>query len=111
MKKRRGSALYFTLIVVSIISAIAFGISSILFSQLRLIRGMGHSVVAFYNADNGIEQLLYQTRSLMTIEAGEGEGEGYSYKYESEPEGVDWQTRITVVGSFQPTKRGIQVQY
>ena len=108
---KRGSALYYTLIVVSIVSAISFGVSSIIFSQLQLIKGMGDSVVAFYNADKGIEHLLYQTRSLMTIVPGTGSEAGYTYSYESDPEGVDWQTKITVVGSHKSTRRGIQVQY
>lgn len=108
---KRGSALYYTLIIVSIISAIAFGISSILFSQLKLIRGMGHSVVAFYNADKGVEHLLWQTRSNYTITPGTGSGTGYTYNYESDPEGTEWQTKITVVGEHQSTRRGIEVQY
>ncbi len=107
---KKGSALYLTLIVVSIISAIAFGISSILFSQLKLIRGMGHSVVAFYNADKGIEHYLYKAR---IGDQGTTSGSTIDYDYNviknNPPE--EFFVRITVIGKYQETKRGIQVQY
>jgi len=38
--------------------AAALGLAAILVGQIKIIRGMGNSVVAFYAADTGIEQVL-----------------------------------------------------
>ena len=56
--KNKGSAIYFSLVVLVIIQGIILGLSSILISQIRMVRGMEHSVVAFYAADSGIEEAL-----------------------------------------------------
>jgi hypothetical protein len=44
----------------SLILALALGVSALLFSQIKVIRGLGDSVVAFYAADSGIERELYE---------------------------------------------------
>lgn len=55
---QRGVSLFLAIMVLSVILAIALGLSSILVSQIKIIRGMGNSVVAFYAADSGIEEAL-----------------------------------------------------
>ena len=42
----------------AILLAIVLGISTILVSQIKMIKGMENSVVAFYAADTGIEEVL-----------------------------------------------------
>jgi len=42
-----------------ILLAIALGVSTILFAQIRMIRGIGNSVIAFSAADTGMERALY----------------------------------------------------
>ena len=66
MEKEKGSAIYFTFIVLSIMLATALGISVLLVGQIKLMTGVENSVVAFYAADSGIENILYQKK----IEAG-----------------------------------------
>ena len=46
--------------VMTILLAMALGISTILFSQIKITRELGNSVAAFYAADTGIEWMLYQ---------------------------------------------------
>ncbi len=41
------------------------GISIILVSEIKMIRGMGNSVVAFYAADSGIEKTFYYDRKVI----------------------------------------------
>ena len=55
---QKGVSLYLTLVVLSIILAIVVGLSGILVSQMKMIRGMENSVVALYAADTGIEKVL-----------------------------------------------------
>jgi len=55
-----GVSLYFALMIMTVLLAIALGISTILFGQLKVMRGMENSIVAFYAADTGIEKELYE---------------------------------------------------
>lgn len=55
---QRGVSLYLAVMIMSIILAIVLGITVILVEQLRMIRGMENSVIAFYAADTGIEEVL-----------------------------------------------------
>ena len=59
MKSQKGIALYLSVVILAIILAMVFGLSAILFNQIRTIRGMGSSVMALYAADAGIERALY----------------------------------------------------
>lgn len=56
---QKGISLYLAVIIMAILLAIVLGLSTILFGQIRTIRGMGDSVIAFYHADTGIEGRLY----------------------------------------------------
>jgi len=58
----RGVSLYLGLMIMTILLAIGLGISTIIVSQMRMIRGMGDSVVAFFAADTGIEKVLYDDK-------------------------------------------------
>lgn len=48
----------YAIFVVAIMLAISFGISEILISQVKMLGDMGHSVVALYAADSGVEKVL-----------------------------------------------------
>ena len=45
--------------IMTILMGIAFGMSSLLFSQLSILKGMGHSIFAFYATEAGLERALY----------------------------------------------------
>ena len=55
-------SLYLALMTMIIVLAIGLGITTIIISQMRMIRGMGDSVVAFHAADTGIEKILYEDK-------------------------------------------------
>lgn len=55
-------SLYLALITMIILLAIGLGITTIIISQMRMIRGIGDSVVALYAADAGIERILYEDK-------------------------------------------------
>jgi len=61
--KKRGSILYFSLLVLTITSLVVLGISSITILQIRMSRGMKNSAVAFYASDSGVEQALFNIKS------------------------------------------------
>ena len=61
-KKEKGASLYLAIVIMSILLATVLGLTTISISQIKLVRGMGDSVMAFGAADAGIEWALYQER-------------------------------------------------
>lgn len=55
---QKGVALYLALLIMAILLSIGIALSVILMGQMKMIRGMGDSVTAFYAADTGIEEAL-----------------------------------------------------
>lgn len=57
---QKGVAIYLAIVVMFILLGIGLALSTILVSQMKVIRGMGDSVAALYAADTGIERELYE---------------------------------------------------
>lgn len=57
---QRGVSLYLSVLIIGILLAIALGLSTITLIQIKVIREMGDSVIAFYAADTGIEDVFYR---------------------------------------------------
>jgi len=55
-------SIFLATLILSIISIIAFGISTLMLQQIKMSKQMGDSVVAFYAAESGAERCLYQVR-------------------------------------------------
>ena len=55
---QQGVALYLGIIIMTVILAIALGLSVISIGQLKMTQQMGDSVKALYAADSGIEKVL-----------------------------------------------------
>jgi len=64
MNKEKGATLYFVIIIMSILLAAVFSIGTVLLIQLRTIKSIGDSVIAYYAADSGAEVALDQGSSL-----------------------------------------------
>ena len=65
MKKNSQSgsvALFSAIMIMTLSLAMVFGLSVLFLRQLRIIRGLGDSVTAFYAANTGIEVLLHQDK-------------------------------------------------
>jgi len=117
IKTKRGVSLLFAILILSFVLSVALGASIIMVRQLKTLREAGYSVVALYAADTGIEEILLRDdptggiakTSLLPdinadyqvfVEAG-GEGECDS----------SLTFCITSVGTYQNTRRAIEVQY
>lgn len=61
-KQEKGVSLIITFFVMTIIIAVVVSVSAILYSEIKIIRNVGYSVVSFYAADSGIEKALYYDR-------------------------------------------------
>lgn len=56
--KEKGSAIYFSLMVLAVVLGIVLGVSSIMISRIRMTREANHSVIAYHAADSGVELAL-----------------------------------------------------
>jgi len=54
----KGAALYLSLMIMTVLLAIALGLGAIFISQVKVMRGLGNSVIAFHAANTGIERVL-----------------------------------------------------
>jgi hypothetical protein len=57
--KQKGVSLIITFFVMIIILSVVLSVSALLYSEIKVIRDIGNSVVSFYAADSGVEKVLY----------------------------------------------------
>lgn len=55
---QKGVSLYLTIVIMAALLAIVLGLTGILVSQLKMVKGMEDSVIAFFAADTGNERGL-----------------------------------------------------
>lgn len=114
-KNQKGLSLYISIIIMSILLAIVLGISTILVSQLKIIKGIEHSVIAFYAAETGIEQVLVARVNPISFNGYSGVlANGASYEIIVFASGSDCPAPnfcINSIGDFRGAKRTIQVSY
>ena len=118
----KGISIYLALMVMVILLALALGLAAILFSQMRMIREIGYSVIAFYAADTGIEREAFEGNKPGTKYSGyldlnkngikDGEDSFYhifvlSPGKEDCPEEINF--CIKSIGSYKGVKRAILV--
>lgn len=65
LESEKGVSLIITLFIMIIILAVVLSISILLYSELKVIRNIGNSVVGLYAADSGIEKVLYYDRQVV----------------------------------------------
>lgn len=118
---KRGVSLYLSIMIMGILLAIALGVSTILFGQIRMIKGMGDSVMAFYAADTGIERALYDGAFPQANYSGSLDSSSYKVSvYQpsgGEAEGIPEDPDCTAsyfciksVGKFNEVRRAIEVE-
>ncbi len=110
LKSQNGISLYLSLMVVAILLAIAFGLSSILLGQLKTIKEMGNSVVAFYAADAGIEAVLVNRSNPVDI-VQTSLGNDATYQVVVTTGGDCPHYCIKSIGSYLGTRRAIEITY
>lgn len=68
----KGVSLIITFFILTILLSIVLSISIILYSEIKIIRNIGNSVVAFYVADGAVEKVLYYDRHVIPTGAARG---------------------------------------
>ena len=70
----KGLSSYLAVLITAILLSLAMGTASIVLGGIKMTRGIGDSIIAFYAADTGIEESLYRGRTIAptTMENGAG---------------------------------------
>lgn len=114
---QKGVSLYLALMVMMILLGIALGISTIFLGQVKILRQLGYSVIAFYAADAGIDEVLL-TRDAPNTFCLETRpcalDNGATYYIEIRPGGLNcaaFNYCIKSVGEYKETRRAIEIRY
>ena len=115
-KLQRGVTLYLGLIIMTIILAIALGLSAIFINQSKTIREMGNSVIAFYAADSGIEKVLMQRTDPTPLNGySETMANGATFTISVLSSGEEGCTAnyfcVKSIGEYKETRRAIEITY
>jgi hypothetical protein len=68
--KQEGISLIITFFILTIVLAVVLSISIILYGEIKIIRNIGNSVIAFYAADSAVEKVLYYDRKVRPLQVG-----------------------------------------
>ena len=110
-RSQKGVSLMFAIFILTFVLSIGLGISTILVRQVKITREIGYSVIAFYAADSGIEEVLLMAAPTPTSDSVNGA----SYDVQVENGGAGSCTAsnycIKSIGSYKNTRRAIEIQY
>ncbi|MFH1509751.1 MAG: hypothetical protein ABID67_01200 [Candidatus Nealsonbacteria bacterium] len=114
IKEKKGISLIFVMLIISVILSISFGVSSILITQIKILRNIGYSVVSFYAADSGIENVLLVSPPVEIIETDLGNGA--TFRVEVVPGGEGecdpvLNYCIKSIGEYYEARRAIEIIY
>lgn len=110
----KGVSLYLAILIMSLLLAMGLGLSNILLSQIKIIKEMGNSVVAFYAADTGIEMVLMSRFAPLSSSGTLDNGSNYSVTvFLGGEDGCDALLNFCIrsVGAYKETKRAIEASY
>ena len=98
----------------TVLLSIALGLSSIFLGQTKMMREMGYSVIAFYAADAGIEEILINRDNPVDIpETILANGAKYQVLVVVGGTGDCLADNFCIksLGEYQETRRAIEIQY
>ncbi len=111
---QKGISILFAVAILSIILAIALGTSVVVIRQVKTMREIGHSVIALYAADSGMEEILmYSSPTDISGTVGEATYEVF-VTASTTPECAAKNAKnycIKSIGTYKDTKRAIEVKY
>ena len=112
-QSEKGVSILLAVMILSVILSIALGSSDIAIRQVQSMEGIGDSVVAFYAADHGVEQVMVMAVPVSISETSLVNGAVYEVTVidSSDPDCDAESYCITSVGSYRDAKRAIQSTY
>ena len=114
-KPQQGISLYLGLMIMTILLSIALGLNTIFLGQTKMIKTLGNSIIAFYAADAGMEEVLMDRTNPLDIPQTTLPN-GATYQVLVTAGGVgdcssDYNFCIKSIGIFQETRRAIEIVY
>lgn len=111
-KTEKGVSIYFVFIIMTIFLAIGLGLSAILIGQLKTIKGMEDSVISFYAADTGVEEVLMERGGPGAILGALSNDASYQVTVLNPGPGCSAPNFcIKSIGNYRGTKRAIEINY
>ena len=118
VRGQKGVSLYLSIVIMVILLAIVLGMSGILLGQLKMMKGIENSVIAFYAADTGIEEVLMSrsdpTSSCTKSSSCSLPNQARYYLEIKSDEDENCSAAnfcISSVGIYRETQRAIRVEY
>jgi hypothetical protein len=109
---QKGVSLYITFLIMTILLSIALNMSTLLVSEIKIMREMGKSVTAYYAAETGIERELYENNEVGTNYSGSIGNASYNVSVVAQGIG-DCPSHahycVKSVGSYKGVKRAIMI--
>lgn len=110
-EKQKGMALYMVIMLLSVFVTVVFTLTSVSLSQVRVSWQAGDSVKAFWAADSGIEQALYNIRKKGITDRIDQVNLVNGSSYTVNITVVDQTATIHSRGVFRNTRRTIEAKY
>lgn len=122
-KFQNGNAIILSVLILSIVLAIALGLSTIMLKEVRFNRTAGFNIPAFFGADTGIEQILTVRNNPVsgctsatpcTLSNGVQYWVAVTAKNGTKPDGAICASSnycIESTGNYQGTRRSIEANY
>jgi hypothetical protein len=107
----KGSSLLLTLLIISAVLSIAFGISGLSLGEIRISRDAPKSLVAYYAADAGIECQMHADRLIVPNCVSACLDVASEICYEVTVSGVSPARTIKASGTYQDIRRAIELTY
>lgn len=74
MNQQKGVSLIITFLIMTIMFAVVLGVTTALFTEIKVISNTGDSVSSFYSADSGVEKTFYLERASVPVGSPLGAG-------------------------------------
>lgn len=108
---QKGVSLLLTILVMAALLSIAIGLARLTLGEIKLVRDIPVSLVAYYAAETGVEEALFQ--EWQTPEGAHSSSDCLANNscYVVSVERTGSSVKVTSVGSYQNTKRSIEVSF
>lgn len=112
LNNQKGVSLVLTILILSFIMGVSLGVSNILLQEIKTMRDVGNSVVAFYAAETGIEKAMTNSSNPSDFAECFDAYSDICYNVKVQISGCTAANYcLQSTGIFKETSRAIEVKY
>ncbi len=111
MQKESGITLYLTIVILSVFTTVVFTLTGISISQIKITWLAGDSAKAFFAADTGVEQALFNIRKHDSFSKIDKVSLANGASYTVNISTTTNTTSIQSKGEFRSARRTIEAKY